>query len=62
MKTITQVRAAFWEEHPQFKPEFRVKKRQNDYNATIRTYFCDWLDSIHRDGRINESLANRATL
>lgn len=62
MKTITAVRKAFWEAHPQFKSEYRVKKRQNAYNATIRTAFVDYVDSIRRDGVISEGLAQRVTL
>jgi hypothetical protein len=62
MKTITQVRKAFWESFPEFKSEYRVNKRQNSYNATIRTTFVDYVDSLAKDGTISEKLANRVTL
>jgi hypothetical protein len=62
MKTITEVRRAFWEAHPKFKSEYRKSKRQNQYNATIRTSFVDFVDSIARDGQITQRLASRATL
>ena len=60
--TITQVRNAFWESNPQFKEYRRTRKRQNDYNTDIRCAFCDWLDSIHKDGLISDRLADKATL
>ncbi len=62
MKTITQVRSAFWEAFPEFKPEFRVKKRQNDYNATIRSCFVMYVDGLQKDGQITQSLSERVTL
>lgn len=60
--TITQIRAAFWEAHPQFREYRRARKRQNDYRADIRCAFCEWLDCIHKDGLISDHLANIATL
>lgn len=62
MKTITEIRAAFWQAHPQFKSDYRAKKRQNDYSVDIRCTFCDWLDTIHKDGLISDRLANTASL
>ena len=60
--TIAQVRDSFWIAHPEFSASYRVGKRQNAYNADIRTAFCDWLDMMNRDGQISDKLANRATL
>lgn len=62
MKTITEVRESFWASHPEFKEFFSVKKRQNEYNATIRSCFVEYVDGLHRDGTISESLAKRVTL
>jgi hypothetical protein len=62
MKTQAQVRAAFWEQHPEFKSEYRKTYRQNQYNATIRTAFVNWVDHLMKDGIISESLSNRVTL
>lgn len=62
MTTQTEVRKQFWVEHPEFKADYRAKKRQNDYNATIRTTFCNWIDYLQKDGRITEKLAQRVTL
>ena len=62
MKTITAVRRQFWADHPQFANAFRKTYRHNRYNATIRISFNMWLDGLHKDGEISESLANRATL
>jgi hypothetical protein len=62
MKTVTEVRQAFWESFPEFHSEYRTKKRQNEYNAIIRTYFVDFVDMLARDRVISDKLANRVTL
>ena len=62
MKTITEIRNAFWEANPQFKKYRRSRKRQNDYHTEIRCSFVDWLDSVNKDGLISDELANKATL
>jgi hypothetical protein len=62
MKTITEVRKAFWAYYPEFKPEYRKTYRQNDYNATIRTTFVDYVDHLRKGNVISEKLANRVTL
>jgi ABC-type uncharacterized transport system YnjBCD substrate-binding protein len=66
MKTIKQVRENFWEYLKEVAPELakqrRTKKRQNDYCADIRMTFADWVDNIHRDGQITDSMAQRVTL
>lgn len=62
MKTVKQIRASFWESFPEFKNDFRVKKRQNDYKTDIRCAFVDFVDSLSRNGEITEQLRNRATL
>lgn len=62
MKTISEVRNAFWRDYPEFKSLYRVGKRQNDYNTDIRTTFVDYVDSLARDGQISDKLANKVTL
>lgn len=62
MKTITEVRKAFWNAFPEFKGEFRVTKRQNAYNCTIRSAFVQYVDMLERDNEITDSLAKRVTL
>ena len=62
MKTVTAIRRLFWESHPQFADAFRTTYRQNRYNATIRSVFVDFVDSLNRGGEITDNLANRATL
>jgi hypothetical protein len=61
-KTVSQVRAAFWSSFPEFSGEYRNTRSQNQYNATIRTAFVDFCDSLSRGGAISDSLANRVTL
>ena len=62
MKTIKEVREAFWESVPQFQKYYRVKKRQNDYFTDIRCTFVDFVDNLARDNKISEKLAQRVTL
>ena len=62
LTTQKQVRDQFWELFPDFQPHRRARKRQNDYNATIRVAFVDYVDSYQRDGIITEALAERVTL
>ncbi|MBM84735.1 MAG: hypothetical protein CMM47_01760 [Rhodospirillaceae bacterium] len=60
MKTKQQIRQVFWDLHPEFK---EVQGRtQNDYNATIRTTFVDFVDMLARDGVISPKLASEVTL
>ncbi len=56
------IRDGFWNAFPQFAPERRTRKRQNDYRADIRMSFVDYVDSLRRDGEISEALASRVTL
>ncbi len=62
MNTQTEIRASFWEMHPDFAPVRRTRKRQNDYPALIRCSFVDYVDGLARDGEISEALASRVTL
>lgn len=60
--TITQVREAFWHDHPQFASKRRARKRQNAYCCDIRVAFCDYADFLRRSGLISPNIANRVTL
>lgn len=62
IKTLTQLRSAFWSAHPEIKDQYRVTYRQNQYCAYIRILWCDFVDSMSRDNQITEKLAQRATL
>ena len=60
MTTQKQIRAAFWHAFPAFT---RIPgQSQNDYPATIRASFCDWVDYLRASEQISKKLANRATL
>ncbi len=59
--TQPALRAAFWECHRQFQ-RGPAAKRQNAYNATIRSAWVDFVDQCQRGGTISEALAQRATL
>lgn len=71
MKTTTQIRAAFWRSAP---PSIRRQARmvngrtrpcyapQNLQPTDVRVAFCDYVDSLSKEGLISEDLASRATL
>lgn len=58
--TQKELRAAFWEAHPQYKR--RGRQKQNVYPTTVSVAWCDFIDCMCRDGQISEALAQRATL
>ena len=62
MKITTQraLRRAFWERKPEGKRG--AKNRFGKYPTNTRVEWCDWLDSLSRDGTISQELAQRATL
>ena len=60
--TIAEVRAAFWDAHPEIAHERRSRKRQNDYRADIRMAWCDYVEYLSGSQAIPEALAQRATL
>lgn len=60
--TEAQVRAAFWQGNEHLRAQFKRGKRQNDYNATIRSEWVEFVDMLARDGHISESLASNVTL
>lgn len=62
MKTIIEVRKAFWNTFPEFKNQYRVSFRQNRYNCDIRSFFVSFIDSLRKDDIISEKLCNRVTL
>ncbi len=63
MKTESEVRAAFWQGMPShIRASFKRGKRQNEYDATIRSEWVEFVDMLARDGIISESLADRVTL
>jgi len=60
--TYPEIRQMFWDQHPKFKNEYRKTWKQNQYNATIRTYWCDFVDYLMKDGQITENQAQNITL
>lgn len=75
LTTQAAVRSAFWESFPRFKRRmipagrsprtgrllYRVAT-QNEYPATVRCAFVEYVDSLSRDGVISASLADSVTL
>jgi hypothetical protein len=62
MTTQASVRDSFWNIHTEFQHEQRSRKRQNDYSATIRSAFVEFVDGLQKSGQISEALAERVTL
>jgi hypothetical protein len=60
MTTQKELRAAFWMYHPGLTRRGRTK--QNDYPATVRVTWCDFIECMRRNGEITDALATRATL
>ena len=61
-KTLTALRAQFWQDHPELAHQWKARKRQNDYPTDTRVAWCDYVDALARDGTITERLAQEATL
>ncbi len=59
--TQKQLRLEFWKQSP-CRQFYKVSYRQNDYSATVRCEWVDFIDMMRRDGHISEALAFRATL
>jgi len=62
MTTFKEVRESFWSEYPEYKSEYRVTYKQNQYRTDIRVSFCDYVDSLAKNGVITWRLADRITL
>ena len=60
--TQKELREAFWQGSPHLRARYHSKKRQNEFNATIRSEWCDFVDMMVRDGQISDALAQCATL
>lgn len=59
--TQKEIRAAFWEAHPNASRE-RVKSMESIYVCDTRCAFVDFVDQLARNGDISESLASQVTL
>jgi len=66
MTSQKQIRAAFWESHPQHEAyalKWGIKTApHNRHNTETRTAFTDYVDALVKTGEISEKLAFRATL
>jgi len=61
LTTQKQVRDAFWQGNEHLH-KYVKGNRQNDYDATLRSEFVEFVDMLARDGHISEDLASRVTL
>lgn len=64
LTTQKQIRAAFWQANPDASrrkiPAYSGKGWM--YCTDTRVAFCDYLDSLARNGEVSDALAQRATL
>lgn len=60
--TQKELRQLFWELNFQWEDARRARKKQNDYNSTIRCTWVDFVDSMAKNNQISQKLAHRATL
>jgi hypothetical protein len=63
------LRELFWQTFPELpRRRYRYSPNRTDKNAELvypidtRCTWCDWIDSLERDGQISAALADRATL
>ena len=60
------IRRAFWSSHPahyEYAKKWEILTAgHNRHLCETRTAFVDFIDSLHRSGKISDRLANRATL
>jgi len=59
--TQAQIRNAFWQGNKHLK-HYAKSKIQNEYNATIRSEFVEFVNMLEINNHINEKLANEVTL
>lgn len=65
MKTISEVRRAFWSECGfNWVVESRIKHKRpgKDWRCDVRCAFVDYVDMLQKSGFISEALAQRVTL
>ena len=61
--TQRQVASAFWLVFfVEGRPRRFYGKSQNELPADVRMAFCDFVETLARDGQISEALAQRVTL
>lgn len=67
--TQKELRALFWETFPELpRRRYRYSWNPRDKTAELvypidtRCTWCDWIDSLERNGQISRALADRATL
>lgn len=60
--TFKEVRNLFFNEFPMYKGERKKGKKQGDFTCDCRTSFCDYVDYLHKDGRISDKQAFNITL
>ena len=60
--TFKQVRDLFFDTYSVFQSERRVIKSQDKYSCDCRCAFCDFVDSLNKDGQITDKQAFKITL
>lgn len=63
--TEEEVGEAFWDANPQWpvgRERWERGWKQNQFDATIRSAFCEFVDHLQKSGEISDKLADRVTL
>lgn len=60
--TFKQVRDMFFDTFSMYQSERKRGKKQSDFTCDCRTAFCDYVDNLHKDGRISDKQAFNITL
>lgn len=62
MTTQKQIRAAFWESHPEASKKRLEYGQHSTFTCNTRCAFVDYIDNLARDGVITNALAAKVTL
>lgn len=62
LKSQKAINSRFFEDHPEFRDEYRTRKKHNDYSTDCRCAYVDWVDYMNRNGEISDALRDRTTL
>lgn len=62
MLNLTQLRAAFWRDHPNASRATVSYGAERHYTTDTRVAWCDFIEAMQRSGQITQRLANSATL
>lgn len=60
--TFKQARDMFFDTYTMYKSERKRGKKQNQFTCDCRTDFCDFVDSLHKEGLLSDKQRYNITL